>query len=44
MSEILPESTETSGKDNDINSVSCEVERYLAEPLLDFTVGNPFKW
>ena len=44
LSELLSESAEMSGEDHDINSVSCELERYLAEPLLDFTGGNPFKW
>ena len=43
LSEILSESAEMSDEGHDINSVSCEVERYLAEPLLDFTGGNPFK-
>ena len=41
LSEIL---SEMSGEDRDINSVSCEVERYLAEPLLDFTGEIPLKW
>ena len=44
LTEILSESTAMSGEDQDMNSNLCEVERYLAEPLLDFKVGNPFKW
>jgi len=41
LSEI---STALSGEDQKVNSISCEVKRYLAEALLDFKVGNLFKW
>jgi len=44
LSEILSESATVSGEANDISCEVTEVERYLAEPLLDFKVGNPFKW
>ena len=44
FSEILSEPTTVSSKDHEMNSISCEVERYLAEPLFDFKLGNPFKW
>ena len=40
----MSESTAVSSEDQEMNSISCEVERYLAEPLLDFKIGNPFKW
>ena len=43
LSEILSEASTISSEDQDIDSISCEVERYLAEPLLDFKVKNPFK-
>ena len=32
-----------SSEDQEMNCISYEVERYLAEPLLDFKIGNPFK-
>ena len=44
LSEILFEPTAVSSKNQEMNSISCEVERYLAEPLLDFKIGNPLKW
>ena len=42
LSEILSESTAVSSEDQEMNG--NKVERYLVEPLLDFKVGNPFKW
>ena len=44
LSEILSESTAVSSEDQEMNGISCEVERYLAELLLNFKIGNPFKW
>jgi len=40
----ISESTALSGEDQEVNSILCEVERCLAEALLDFKIGNPFKW
>ena len=44
LSEILSDASALSSEDQDTDSTLCEVERYLAEPLLDFKVKTPFKW
>lgn len=42
LSQILSETDSVASKDYSSNS--GEVDRFLAEPLLDFKTGNPYKW
>ena len=44
LSETLSEASTLSNEGHDTDSISCEVEKYLAEPLLHFKGNSPFKW
>ena len=49
LSEILQQSnqsvsTEGTNSGEDIEASEPKVDQYLTAPLLDFKIGNPFKW
>ena len=41
---MLSEIIEDSGASDSNTSASDEVERFLGEPVVDYKLGNPFKW